>query len=207
MKDGVFMSSKYHSQSITMASPHIVCMANWLPDFEQLTADRWRLVNAIALRDALLVGGDPDQAISTIKSAELPFCDEPCSPGPVLELLPSTATVSDRSPSPMFELPPPTPVTAPDDSALTESLDSVIDLTEDDEPDFEVPVDSDDERPGLCSWGSCAYDTLELKACSHCSRPVHHCCYIQNCEDLAERNAEAGYSTKRYCPDCALIFT
>lgn len=43
MKNGYLFSGKYESKVKRFASPHILCLANWKPDFKQMSADRWKL--------------------------------------------------------------------------------------------------------------------------------------------------------------------
>ena len=47
IKDEVFFSSKYESQMCTMPSPHIICFANFEPDYELMSADRWKVTNLV----------------------------------------------------------------------------------------------------------------------------------------------------------------
>jgi len=160
LTDGAFMSPKYHSQSITMASPHIVVLANWLPDFTQLTADRWRLINVIALRDALAAGESPDGAISTVRDAAVPSStfddDHGTGFADIVDSMDLAATSTDL----------PAPATEPE--SLGDS--AVIDLTSDDELLDIVVEDADDER-GRCSWESCTFDDLPHKSCTRCHAP------------------------------------
>ncbi len=44
IKNGLFCSSKYESKMYVMNSPHILCFANFGPDFEALSEDRWNIV-------------------------------------------------------------------------------------------------------------------------------------------------------------------
>lgn len=41
LKDGLFFSGKYESGMCAFASPHIICFANFEPDKEKLSLDRW----------------------------------------------------------------------------------------------------------------------------------------------------------------------
>lgn len=41
IKDGFCISGKYDSCRLIMKAPHVVCMANFLPDRTKLSADRW----------------------------------------------------------------------------------------------------------------------------------------------------------------------
>lgn len=41
IKDGLFFSGKYESSMVLMPNPHVVVMANWMPDFKQMTGNRW----------------------------------------------------------------------------------------------------------------------------------------------------------------------
>lgn len=44
VKNGIFMNSKYESKPIIRNSPHIICFANFKPDEEKLSSDRWNIV-------------------------------------------------------------------------------------------------------------------------------------------------------------------
>lgn len=43
LKDGIFFSGKYESGMIIMNSPHIIVFANFSPDLEKLSRDRWNV--------------------------------------------------------------------------------------------------------------------------------------------------------------------
>lgn len=43
VKDGFFMNSKYKCSQVLMDSPHVVVFANEKPDFNLMSADRWRV--------------------------------------------------------------------------------------------------------------------------------------------------------------------
>ena len=43
VKNGIFSSPKYESTDIVMNCPHVYVFANWLPDFENLSKDRWNV--------------------------------------------------------------------------------------------------------------------------------------------------------------------
>lgn len=45
LKDGLFFSGKYESGMCAFASPHIVVFANFVPDEESLSKDRWSIRN------------------------------------------------------------------------------------------------------------------------------------------------------------------
>lgn len=45
LKDGLLFSAKYESSTVLMDSPFIVCLANFEPDREKLSADRWKIIN------------------------------------------------------------------------------------------------------------------------------------------------------------------
>ena len=47
IKNGIFCSSKYESQMVVMNSPHIICFANFEPNVEVMSADRWRVVKIV----------------------------------------------------------------------------------------------------------------------------------------------------------------
>lgn len=41
IKDGCFLSTKYESGMCVYDPPHVICFANWAPDQEKLSKDRW----------------------------------------------------------------------------------------------------------------------------------------------------------------------
>lgn len=41
LKNGCFLSTKYEVKMVIMNSPHILCFANFEPDFDALSSDRW----------------------------------------------------------------------------------------------------------------------------------------------------------------------
>lgn len=43
VKNGIFFSTKYESKMILRNSPHIIIFANFLPEEEKLSKDRWRI--------------------------------------------------------------------------------------------------------------------------------------------------------------------
>ena len=45
IKNGCFASSKYECDMVLMNSPHILCFANEIPEFEKLSKDRWKVVD------------------------------------------------------------------------------------------------------------------------------------------------------------------
>lgn len=45
IKNGFFLSPKYKSEPVTRACPHVICFANFEPDKEQLSKDRWNIIN------------------------------------------------------------------------------------------------------------------------------------------------------------------
>lgn len=44
-KDGILFNNKYESKMCIFNCPHVVCMANFEPDTERLSIDRWKIVN------------------------------------------------------------------------------------------------------------------------------------------------------------------
>lgn len=47
LKDGVIFSSKYESKQKIFNRPHVVCFANWTPDIERMSLDRWEVLSLI----------------------------------------------------------------------------------------------------------------------------------------------------------------
>lgn len=47
VKDGIFFNGKYESGMIIMNPPHMIVMANCLPDLDKLTVDRWEIIDLI----------------------------------------------------------------------------------------------------------------------------------------------------------------
>lgn len=45
LKNGIMFSGKYESACVMMDSPFIICMANFPPDTEMLSKDRWNIIN------------------------------------------------------------------------------------------------------------------------------------------------------------------
>jgi len=45
IKNGFYMSSKYESKPIIRNCPHIICFANFEPDYDKLSQDRWKVHN------------------------------------------------------------------------------------------------------------------------------------------------------------------
>lgn len=58
LKDGIFFNGKYESGMCTFPSPHIVCFANFAPDLNALSLDRW---------DIRCLGGNPYSFCSTLE--------------------------------------------------------------------------------------------------------------------------------------------
>lgn len=50
LKDGVIWSPKYDSQTKVFECPHVVCMANFMPDLDKLSKDRWDIRDPLLLR-------------------------------------------------------------------------------------------------------------------------------------------------------------
>lgn len=45
IKNGYFMCSKYESKPVIRNSPHVIIFANFEPDYEKLSKDRWHVTN------------------------------------------------------------------------------------------------------------------------------------------------------------------
>ena len=43
IKNGCFYSPKYKGSMVIFNSPHVICFANFLPDKEKLSLDRWNI--------------------------------------------------------------------------------------------------------------------------------------------------------------------
>lgn len=43
IKDGIFASTKYESSMVIMNSPHFIVFANFEPDYNKMSGDRWRV--------------------------------------------------------------------------------------------------------------------------------------------------------------------
>lgn len=44
IKDGLFFSGKYESATVRFNRPHVICFANEEPDYEAVSADRWKII-------------------------------------------------------------------------------------------------------------------------------------------------------------------
>lgn len=53
LKNGIFNSPKYESRSVIMNSPHVYIFANWLPEVENLSKDRWLIRRVGAKRNLI----------------------------------------------------------------------------------------------------------------------------------------------------------
>jgi len=45
VKDGIFYNTKYESGMVMYDPPHVICFANWKPQKEKLSKDRWKIMN------------------------------------------------------------------------------------------------------------------------------------------------------------------
>lgn len=45
IKNGIFYNTKFESKMVIYNSPHVICLANFPPDREKLSADRWVITN------------------------------------------------------------------------------------------------------------------------------------------------------------------
>lgn len=57
IKNGIFFSGKYESGMVMYDCPHIICFANWEPDTEALSSDRW---NVKKIPGVALAQGTPE---------------------------------------------------------------------------------------------------------------------------------------------------
>jgi len=44
IKNGLFSSTKYETKMIFIPSPHVFCFANWKPNLEAMSIDRWNVI-------------------------------------------------------------------------------------------------------------------------------------------------------------------
>jgi hypothetical protein len=72
VKDGSFVSTKYHSGAVEMDCPHIIIFANHPPDESKLTADRWRIINTADIVVAPDTDTSDDSADSVPSPPEFP---------------------------------------------------------------------------------------------------------------------------------------
>lgn len=49
VKNGIFFNTKYESKMVNFNSPHVIVFANWRPDEDMLSADRWNIVDVAEL--------------------------------------------------------------------------------------------------------------------------------------------------------------
>jgi len=59
MKNGIFYNTKYESAMCIYNPPHVVVFANFEPDYEKLSADRWNIIQIEKL--------DDDRTIDTLE--------------------------------------------------------------------------------------------------------------------------------------------
>ena len=45
IKDGIYAQEKYESKMILRNAPHVIIFANWLPNMNKLSKDRWKIQN------------------------------------------------------------------------------------------------------------------------------------------------------------------
>jgi len=45
IKNGIFYNSKYESEMVVFNPPHVICFANFKPDMDKLSGDRWMIRN------------------------------------------------------------------------------------------------------------------------------------------------------------------
>lgn len=48
VKNGIFFNTKYESMQVLFDCPHVVVFANFMPELERLSQDRWKIVNISA---------------------------------------------------------------------------------------------------------------------------------------------------------------
>lgn len=62
IKNGIFFNTHYEAKMVTYKEPHVVVLANFLPDFEKLSMDRWNIIqnlNPLPLRSVVIAGYRP----------------------------------------------------------------------------------------------------------------------------------------------------
>ncbi len=45
IKNGIFMNTKYECEMVTFNSPHVIVFANFRPDMDKLSKDRWNIIS------------------------------------------------------------------------------------------------------------------------------------------------------------------
>lgn len=48
MKDGLILSGKYEGCCEVIACPHVIIFANWEPEYDKMSLDRWKVINLAA---------------------------------------------------------------------------------------------------------------------------------------------------------------
>lgn len=60
VKDGIFFSTKYESGMVVFDTPHVICLANFPPDINKMSLDRWKVTD-IGAKDNEDVSIDIDE--------------------------------------------------------------------------------------------------------------------------------------------------
>lgn len=68
IKNGCFFSSKYEGGMVIMNKPHIIVFANWEPNYNKLSPDRWVVKNIadVKINDGIMGPQDKLEAIDTV---------------------------------------------------------------------------------------------------------------------------------------------
>jgi hypothetical protein len=70
IKNGHFYNTKYESSSRIYNVPHIICFANWEPDYEKMSQDRWKHYVLDAFSEVNRRPSHPDFASADITSQD-----------------------------------------------------------------------------------------------------------------------------------------
>lgn len=80
LKNGILFSAKYASTAKYFDPPHVICLANWKPNFGALSADRWRIhcLDDVPQELDLIQPAKPESPVESTLSPE----DIPINVGP-----------------------------------------------------------------------------------------------------------------------------